>query len=31
MELEAGDAVLGVKKITKFGHEKNAIFMYPKK
>ena len=31
MDWEAGDAVLGVKKITKIGHDKNAIFMYPKK
>jgi len=28
---EAGDAVLGVKKITKIGHDKIAIFMYPKR
>jgi len=31
MYWEAGDAVLGVKKITKIGHDQNAKFMYPKK
>jgi len=31
MVSEAGAAVLGVKKITKIRHDKNAIFMYQKK
>jgi len=31
MESEEGPPVLGVKKITKIEHEKNALFMYPKK
>jgi hypothetical protein len=31
MESEEGPPVLSVKKITKIGHDKNAIYMYPKK